>query len=125
MISDTAPGTRRMLVFAIAGRTRCCELEQVREIVPNMKTTRLPGAPAFVRGLVNLRGTLVTVTDAALCLHGVKADESAAIILLVERKGRVAGVLVDNVFDIRSLPAAEFDNGALLDLRELVDRALA
>ncbi|MBA3340915.1 MAG: chemotaxis protein CheW [Gemmatimonadaceae bacterium] len=116
---------QRMLVFSIAGRTRCCELEQVREIVPNMRTTRLPGAPAFVRGLVNHRGTLVTVTDATHCLHGVKADDSMAVILLVERKGRAAGVLVDNVFDIRSLSAAEVEYGAILDLRELVDRALA
>ncbi|HMA22311.1 MAG TPA: chemotaxis protein CheW, partial [Gemmatimonadaceae bacterium] len=52
---------RRVLVFAIAGRTRCANVDEVREIVPITPTTRLPGAPRFVRGLINLRGILVTV----------------------------------------------------------------
>lgn len=57
-----------MLVFAVAGRTRCCELTQVREIVPISATTRLPGASLLVRRLINLRGNLVTVLDAAMCV---------------------------------------------------------
>jgi purine-binding chemotaxis protein CheW len=116
---------RRVLAFAVAGRTRCCEIADVREIVPIMPTTRLPGAPGYVRGLINLRGSLVTVIDAALCLYGVAADGPEASILLVERRGRLAGVIVDDVFDIQALPAVEVDAGALLDLRAMVETALA
>jgi purine-binding chemotaxis protein CheW len=124
----TAPAKemRRVLVFTLAGRTRCVPVEDVREIVPIAPLTRLPGAPRYVRGLINLRGTLVTVIDASLCLYGVNADNNPdASILLVERKERVAGVMVDNVFDIQSLPAEEVDEVALLDLRAMVDQALA
>ena len=96
------PHSRRVLVFAVAGRTRCCELDQVREIVPISATTRLPGAPLFVRGLINLRGNLVTVLDASMSLYGVSGDDTSASILLVERGSGVAGVVVDNVFDIQS-----------------------
>jgi purine-binding chemotaxis protein CheW len=116
---------RRVLVFSIAGRTRCADIDDVREIVPITPATRLPGAPGHVRGLINLRGVLVTVMDAALCLYGVAADGADASILLVERRGRLAGVIVDNVFDIQSLPAVEVEEGALLDLRAMVDTALA
>jgi purine-binding chemotaxis protein CheW len=117
---------RRVLVFTLAGRTRCAPVEDVREIVPIAPLTRLPGAPRHVRGLINLRGGLVTVIDASLCLYGVPADNNSdASILLVERKERVAGVMVDNVFDIQSLPAEEVEGGALLDLRAMVDQALA
>lgn len=116
---------RRVLVFAIAGRTRCADVDQVREIVPIAATIRLPGAPRFVRGLINLRGTLVTLLDAAMCLYGVPADGPDASVLLVERRGRLAGVIVDSVFDIQSLPAVEVDGGAHLDLRAMVDAALA
>ena len=116
---------RRVLVFAIAGRTRCANVDEVREIVPIASTIRLPGAPRFVRGLINLRGTLVTVLDAAMCLYGVPADGPDASVLLVERRGRLAGVIVDTVFDIQSLPAVEVDGGAYLDLRAMVDTALA
>jgi purine-binding chemotaxis protein CheW len=116
---------RRVLVFTIAGRTRCCDIEDVREIVPIMATTRLPGAPDYVRGLINLRGTLVTVMDAALCLYGVPAGDADASILLVERSGRLAGVIVDNVFDMQLLPVDEVEGGALLDVRTMVETALA
>jgi purine-binding chemotaxis protein CheW len=116
---------RRMLVFSIAGRPRCAPVESVREIVPIAATTRLPGAPSYVRGLINLRGTLITVMDAALCLYGVEADEALASILLVEHRGRIAGVIVDNVFDIQSLPASELEDGSILDLHEMVGSALA
>jgi purine-binding chemotaxis protein CheW len=116
---------RHVLVFTVAGRSRCCDIEDVREIVPIMATTRLPGAPEFVRGLINLRGTLVTVMDAALCLYGVPATGAESSILLVERRGRVAGVIVDNVFDMQSMPESEVERGALLDLRAMVETALA
>ena len=124
---ETAPAAdmKRMLVFSIAGRARCAPVEAVREIVPITATTRLPGAPSYVRGLINLRGTLITVMDAALCLYGVEADDTLASILLVEHRGRVAGVIVDNVFDIQSLPASELEDGSMLDLHEMVGSALA
>ncbi|HUQ47450.1 MAG TPA: chemotaxis protein CheW [Gemmatimonadaceae bacterium] len=126
-IPETAPAidVRRMLVFSIAGRARCAPVEAVREIVPITATTRLPGAPSYVRGLINLRGTLITVMDAALCLYGVQADDALASVLLVEHRGRVAGVIVDNVFDIQSLPASELEDGSMLDLQEMVGSALA
>lgn len=117
---------RRVLVFTLAGRTRCAPVEEVREIVPIAPLTRLPGAPRHVRGIINLRGTLVTVIDASLCLYGVPADKNPdASILLIERKERIAGVMVDSVFDIQSLAADEVDGSALIDLRAMVDQALA
>jgi chemotaxis signal transduction protein len=116
---------RRVLVFTLAGRARCCAIDEVREIVPITTTTRLPGAPHYVRGLINLRGSLVTVMDAAFCLYGVPADDHVASILLVEYRGRMAGVIVDNVFDIQSIPEVELDDGSMLDLHEMVETALA
>jgi len=116
---------RRVLVFAVAGRTRCADVDEVREIVPIAATIRLPGAPHYVRGLINLRGTLVTVMDAAMCLYGVSADGPEASVLLVERRGRLAGVIVDSVFDIQSLPVEEVDGGARRDLRAMGETALA
>ena len=116
---------RRVLVFAVAGRTRCADVDDVREIVPITPTIRLPGAPPDVRGLINLRGTLVTVMDAAKCLYGVPAESPDASVLLVERRGRFAGVIVDSVYDIQSLPAVEVEGGARLDLRAMVETALA
>jgi purine-binding chemotaxis protein CheW len=122
---DPERPVRRVLVFTVAGRTRCADIADVREIVPITATTRLPGAPRHVRGLINLRGTLVTVIDAALCLYGVPAVDAEASILLVDRGGRVAGVIVDNVFDMQALGEEEVEGGALTDLRAMLETALA
>lgn len=78
-----------------------------------------------MRGLINLRGSLVTVIDAALCLYGVPAVDAEASILLVERGSRVAGVIVDNVFDMQALAEDEVEGGALIDLRAMMETALA
>src|SRR6266550_1296153 len=60
--------TRRLLVFEIAGNGYACEMDAFREIVPNQEMTRLPGAPDTVCGLINLRGTIVTVIDGGTAL---------------------------------------------------------
>jgi purine-binding chemotaxis protein CheW len=77
--------------------------EDVRELIPMGAITRLPGAPAFVRGLLNVRGTIVTILDL-----GVRLDPSAqpameGSILLVRHRDRLVGVVVDEVADVRQL----------------------
>jgi purine-binding chemotaxis protein CheW len=77
--------------------------EDVRELIPMGAITGLPGAPAFVRGLLNVRGTIVTILDL-----GVRLDPSAepaieGSILLVRHRDRWVGVVVDEVADVRQL----------------------
>jgi len=53
----------RLLVFRVGALACAAEVDQVREILPRLPTTRIPGAPPVVAGLVNVRGTLVTVVE--------------------------------------------------------------
>src|SRR5216117_388243 len=53
----------RLLVFRVGNLTCAAAAEVVREILPPLNTTRIPGAPPVVAGLVNVRGTLVTVVE--------------------------------------------------------------
>ena len=114
----------KVLLFTLAGRRHCASLGSVREVIPVQPATPLPGAPRHVRGLINLRGNIVTVLDATMSEYGVAADDATASILLVERGTRVAGVVVDEVHDIglldRDLPI-----DALIDLGAMVQMALA
>ena len=59
--TPATPG--RLLVFRVGTLACAAEVEQVREILPRLPTTRIPGAPPVVAGLVNVRGTLVTVVE--------------------------------------------------------------
>ena len=53
----------RLLVFRVGTLACAAEVDLVREILPRMPTTRIPGAPPVVAGLVNVRGTLITVVE--------------------------------------------------------------
>ena len=98
---------RRALLFAVAGRLYGCEIETVREIMPVRHCTRLPGAPPFVRGLINLRGTVVTVVDLALRLGVGRGAAEDGSIVVVDLGTRVAGLAVDEVRDVVPLRTAE------------------
>lgn len=123
-VEPATPGQARVLLFSLAGHRHCAGLGSVREIIPVQTATSLPGAPGHVRGLINLRGTIVTVIDATMCEYGVAAGGSATSILLIERGTRVAGVVVDEVHDIGFLDK-DIPIDALLDLGAMVQMALA
>lgn len=80
----------------------------VREIVPARRLTRLPGAPAAVRGLLNVRGTMVTALDLAshFALGESRAPDPSVVIAVTA--GRTLGLLVDDVLDVVSLGASDF-----------------
>ena len=82
-------------------------LTQVREIVPMRPVTRLPGAPAWVRGLLNHRGTLVPVMDLSARMGDAPADDRGRQVLVVEGGERVFGLLVDQVQEVRAMGAAD------------------
>jgi purine-binding chemotaxis protein CheW len=98
----TESGGARYLVTEVAGRRFAWEIAQVREIVPTRAVTRLPGSPPWVLGLLNLRGTVLTVVDLATRLALPAGDGESVVVLDVE--GRALGVRVDRV---RAVAAAE------------------
>jgi len=65
--------------------------------------TRLPGAPTYVRGLINLRGTIVTVLDLGLRLDATRPPTIDGSILLVRIGEHVAGLVVSEVVDVRAI----------------------
>lgn len=115
----------------VAGRPSGCPLADVHEIIPARATTRLPGAPPHVIGLLNLRGTLLTVLDLALALDAAgvaalapsaeddagedppapsapptpAASAAAGHILVIDVDGRRVGCRVDAVRRVHPMPA--------------------
>ena len=101
-------GALRLLLFAVAGTVYGCDISAVREIVPLRRATRLPGAPSYVRGLVNLRGAIVTVIDLAARLAGGTAAEEGSVVL-AEFGNKNVGLAVDEVRDVQILPPERFE----------------
>jgi purine-binding chemotaxis protein CheW len=104
----SAQATLRLLLFAVAGTVYGCDIAAVREIVPLRRATRLPGAPAYVRGLFNLRGAIVTVIDLAARLAGGVAAEEGSVVL-AQYGTKSVGLAVDEVRDVQMLPPDRFE----------------
>jgi len=100
--------TRRLLVFELAGRAFACDMDSFREIVPTQQMTRLPGAPETVCGIVNLRGTIVTIIDGGVALGRPAFRRADGLILLVDYLERWIGIGVDDVRDIQDVPIDQF-----------------
>jgi purine-binding chemotaxis protein CheW len=92
-----------------SGTLFAVEQSLVREIVPARQITRLPGAPPAVRGLLNVRGTLVTVVDLATRFGRGRALADDASVVIAVTASRTLGLLVDDVHDVQ-----EFDRDDLV-----------
>ena len=77
------------------------DIRSIREIRGWIASTHLPHAPSFIKGMINLRGTVLVVIDLAERL-GLPAQEpnAASVVVVVESGDKAAGLLVDAVCDI-------------------------
>ena len=115
---------RELLVFGLAGNAYAIAVERVREIVRMRDLTRVPRAPAWLLGVVALRGEVVEVIDLRLrlALPARKSDRSSRIIMLHGDDDRVTGVLVDSVQEVYRvseeaiLPAQGFEAASVLEM---------
>ncbi len=103
------PGTDFKVPGALnEAMTYAINVSMVREVIRARAVTRVPGAPNAMRGLVNVRGMVVTVLDLATCLGGSRHETEARAqlpgsIVLLEQSGRLVGLAVDSVRDVRPL----------------------
>jgi purine-binding chemotaxis protein CheW len=86
----------------------------VREVLPRLSATRIPGAPEAVEGLANVRGTLVTVLDGHVLLGQAPQPGDDGATLLLEVDARRCGLAVGQVLDFLELP-----HGAVAERAEL------
>ncbi len=83
---------------------------QVQEVLRITEIAPVPGAPSYVLGIINLRGSVVTVIDtrSRFGLTPKEADDLSRIII-VEVNGNVIGMLVDSVAEVVYLHQSEID----------------
>jgi purine-binding chemotaxis protein CheW len=100
------------LLFRVGEDLYGSQVAQAQEVIPLRPMTRIPGAPSFVRGLINMRGTIITVLDLAVRLDQARLPSEDGSILLVRHRGgdRVVGIVVDEVMDVRALSIDEGDS---------------
>lgn len=100
---------RRTLLFRLGERVYGCDIEAVREIIPFRPATRLPGAPPYVQGLINLRGILATILDLGAWIDEARAPVREGSIVLVDHGARPTGLAVDEVLDVQTVRLEPMD----------------
>lgn len=100
---------RRFLVLDGGSSLYGIGADHVREISPDRPTTRIPGAPPYVRGLLNLRGTLVPLLDLSERLTGQGVTSGDPSIVVVHADGRLLALLVDDVLEVEEVAESAVD----------------
>ena len=114
------------LSFVIAGTDYGLPILKVKEILQFEEPTRVPGAPASIRGVINVRGSVVPVVDLAVKFGKAEtAPTGRTCVLVVEAlvqdERLTLGVVADAVNEVLDLPASsvepppEFGTGIKLD----------
>ncbi|MDW2981962.1 MAG: chemotaxis protein CheW [Rhodanobacter sp.] len=116
--------TVQQLTFSLAGEEYGVDILTVREIRGWTRVTRIPQAPAYVLGVLNLRGAIVPVMDLRL-RFGLERESygDSTVMIIVAVAERLFGIVVDAVSDVVDIDMAAIrpvpDMGAIVDTRYL------
>jgi purine-binding chemotaxis protein CheW len=135
-LSDlTTGGAREYLTFRLDQEEYGIDILKVQEIRGYEPPTRVANAPSFIKGVVNLRGTIVPIVDMRLKFNCAKSEyNSFTVVIVLNLKSRIVGIVVDSVSDVMELPPESLkaapdiesviDSTAVLGLGSIGDRML-
>ncbi|VAW94064.1 Positive regulator of CheA protein activity (CheW) [hydrothermal vent metagenome] len=101
---------REFLTFMLAGEEYGVDILRVQEIKGWDEVTNIPNTPEYIRGVINLRGSIVPIIDMRLRFNLESKEYNATTVVVVLRieneKGsdRTMGVVVDGVSDVYNVP---------------------
>lgn len=97
-----------VVAFRVADQEFCFDIMSVREIRGWTETTVLPHSQSYVKGVINLRGSVVPVVDLSARLGLGKTDPSPRhVIIITVVAGKTVGLLADVVSDIVTVRSAD------------------
>ncbi len=123
------------LTFRLDREEYGIDILKVQEIRGYEPPTRIANAPPFIKGVVNLRGTIVPIVDMRLKFNCANAKyDDFTVVIILNLHQRIVGIVVDSVSDVMGLVAEQMrsapdiesiiDSGAIIGLGSLGDRML-
>ena len=113
------------LTFRLGGEEYGIDILKVQEIRGYDAVTKIANAPAFIKGVINLRGAIVPIVDLRIKFDLGKVEYDAfTVVIILHVNQRVVGIVVDGVSDVIGLMADQInpvpDLVASIDTRYLV-----
>lgn len=135
MNDSVAVGAREYLTFRLDREEYGIDILKVQEIRGYEPPTRIANAPSFIKGVVNLRGTIVPIVDMRLKFNCASAEyDSFTVVIILNLHHRIVGIVVDSVSDVmelaqenlRAAPEVDsvIDSDSVIGLGSLGDRML-
>jgi purine-binding chemotaxis protein CheW len=112
----------RALTLRLEDELFAIEAGNVREILDLVPVTEVPTAPAFVGGLINVRGRVVPLADLRVVFDMARPepDEDTRIVVVevdIDGEPTVAGILADKVHDVTDIEAASIEEAPRVGMR--------
>lgn len=97
-------GIHEFLVFGLGGEEYAIQIQKVQELRGYDTVTHLANAPAYIKGVVNLRGSIVPIIDMRI-LFSLNAPtyDASTVVVVLNIADRIAGIVVDSVADVVAL----------------------
>lgn len=125
-MSDAQQSSQQYVVFRLDQGMYALRVENVVEVLRMVAITTVPKAPAWLSGVINLRGRVVPVIDLRARIGlPVMAPGLTNPILIVDVKGRIVGLIADGIEEVASLPASAITRLAELTMRARPVAAIA
>ena len=133
--SEGSGFAQELLTFTLGAEEYAIDILKVQEIRGYDAVTSIANAPAFIKGVINLRGTIVPIVDLRIKFAvGVVEYTPFTVVIILNIGGRVVGMVVDAVSDVIALqpeqirPAPDFassvDAAYIMGLGALGERML-
>ncbi len=123
--STGVPASGEYLTFTLGAEEYGIDILKVQEIRGYEAVTRIANSPAFIKGVINLRGVIVPIVDLRIKFNlGEPSYDQFTVVIILNIGKRVMGIVVDGVSDVIQMssnnmhPAPEF--GSILDTRYIL-----
>ena len=102
--NETVSDELKLIIFKLGREEYGMDILKVQEIKRMMSITRVPSTPSFIKGVINLRGSVLPVIDlrTRLGLFEAELTEAARIIVVLVNEG-VVGFIVDEVVEVTTI----------------------
>lgn len=99
---------KQFVTFVIANESYGVPVLKVQEIIGMTEIVHVPNCPGFMKGVINLRGSVVPVIDMRTRFSmDVRDYDMFTVIIIVEVKDILVGMIVDSVSDVVDIPTSE------------------
>jgi len=110
MAKETVVAEKQMVLFKLGSETYGLDIGTIHEIIRMQPINKVPKAPYYVKGVINLRGKVIPVIDMGerFGMDKVERDNNNRIVV-VNHQDTTIGIVVDSVTEVLSIPAGSIE----------------